>query len=122
LRRLASSLTFSITGMAPVPVPITRRRHFQGISSSMESGVCPKASRNRFDGFFLAFADFPAVDHYVVLVGSPVDADRAEARLLEAHGHLRGYYTRRIYAINTYSVRVGPDGICRWGRSMKAKV
>src|SRR5262245_57361118 len=30
-----------------------RRRHFQGISSSMEMGMCPKASRNCLDGFFL---------------------------------------------------------------------
>src|SRR5712692_6072879 len=30
LRRLASCFTSSITGKAPVPVPITSRRHFQG--------------------------------------------------------------------------------------------
>src|SRR5215475_1329514 len=38
-RRMASSFTSSITGKAPVPVPTTRRRHFQGIFSSTESGV-----------------------------------------------------------------------------------
>src|ERR1700682_4167351 len=37
----------------PVPVPLTSRRHFQGIFSSIESGVCPKVSRNFLDGFFL---------------------------------------------------------------------
>ena len=46
LRRLASCLTSFITGSAPVPVPMMSRRHLQGISSSMESGVWPKASRN----------------------------------------------------------------------------
>ena len=38
LRRRASRLTSSIAGNAPVPVPITSRRHFQGISSFIESG------------------------------------------------------------------------------------
>src|SRR5713101_9514142 len=32
LRRLASCFTSFITGSAPVPVPITNRRHFHGIS------------------------------------------------------------------------------------------
>ncbi len=53
LRRAASCFTSSMIGNAPVPVPITGRRHFQGISSSMDSGVCPKASRNFLDDFFL---------------------------------------------------------------------
>jgi len=35
------------------PVPITSWRHFQGISSSTDSGVCPKSSRNFLDGFLL---------------------------------------------------------------------
>ena len=34
LRRCASLFTSSMTGNAPVPVPITSCRHFQGISSS----------------------------------------------------------------------------------------
>src|SRR5262249_13650604 len=59
LRRLASLLTSSITGMAPVPVPITRRRHCQGIFSSTETGVCPNSSRNFFDGFFLRLRTSP---------------------------------------------------------------
>src|SRR5271157_381396 len=37
---------------APLPVPTTRRRHFHGIPSSSESGVCPKASRNFLEAFF----------------------------------------------------------------------
>src|SRR5215472_5827833 len=45
-RFLASRFTWSITGNAPVPVPITSLRHFQGMASFGETGVCPKASRN----------------------------------------------------------------------------
>src|SRR5262249_2667225 len=53
-RRLASRFTSSITESDPyLPVPITRRWHFQGIRSSTETGVCPNASRNFFEGFFL---------------------------------------------------------------------
>src|SRR5262249_47457682 len=54
LRRLASRFTSFITGRAPFPpVPITSRRHFQGIFSLIESGVWPYASRNGFEGFLL---------------------------------------------------------------------
>jgi hypothetical protein len=63
LRRCASRFTSSMTGMAPVPVSITSRRHFQGMSSSIEGGVCPKAARNFLDGFFFALADVAPVDH-----------------------------------------------------------
>src|SRR3989442_990394 len=59
LRRLASFFTSSITGNAPVPVPITRRVHFQGMASFGEIGVCPKASRNSLDGFFLRLRTSP---------------------------------------------------------------
>jgi hypothetical protein len=37
LRRLASLFTSSITGKAPVPVPLIRRRHRQGIFSATET-------------------------------------------------------------------------------------
>jgi hypothetical protein len=57
-RRLASFLTSVITGKAPVPVPTTSRRHFQGIFSSIESGVWPKALRNFLEGFFLRLRTF----------------------------------------------------------------
>src|SRR5713101_3616253 len=53
LRRLASCFTSFITGSAPVPVPITSLRHSQGIFSFTDNGVCPKASRNFLDAFFL---------------------------------------------------------------------
>ena len=58
-RRFASRFTSSMTGNAPVPVPITSCEHFQGISSSADSGVCPKASRNFLDGFFLRLRTCP---------------------------------------------------------------
>jgi hypothetical protein len=59
LQRVACFFTSSMTGRSPVPVPITRRLHFQGISSSTEIGVCPKAARNFLDGFFFRFRILP---------------------------------------------------------------
>src|SRR2546425_5493619 len=59
LRRLASRFTSFMTGNAPVPVPITRRRHFQGIFSSTESGVCPNSPRNFLEGFFFRLRTSP---------------------------------------------------------------
>ncbi len=60
LRRSASRFTSSITGNWPyAPLPITRRLHFHGISSSMDRGVWPNSSRNLFDGFFLRLRIFP---------------------------------------------------------------
>src|SRR5947209_2346250 len=50
---------FSMTGRAPVPVPMTSRLHFHGIFSSAESGVWPKASRNFLEGFFLRLRTCP---------------------------------------------------------------
>ena len=55
LRCRASCFTSSITGRAPVPVPITRRRHFQGIRSSAESGVWPKLSGISWNASFFAY-------------------------------------------------------------------
>ena len=75
LRRCASRFTSSMTGVAPVPVSITSRRHFQGMSSSIEGGVCPKAARNFLDGFFFALADVAPVDHDIMLVSLPIDTD-----------------------------------------------
>jgi hypothetical protein len=80
LRRVASFFTSSMTGKAPVPVPIhqTLALPGYGISSSMEIGVCPKAPRNFLDGFFLRLLILPAIDHHVALIGGPVNADRTE--------------------------------------------
>src|SRR6202051_3743819 len=86
LRRCASRFTSSITGNAPVPVPITSRRHFQGISSSIESGVCPNSSRNFLEGFFLRL---PSINYHVVLVGRPVNTDRTKREIFEPHGYFR---------------------------------
>src|SRR5713226_12861 len=60
LCRSASRCTSFITGNLPyAPVPTTSRWHFQGISSSAESGVCPKSSRNFLDGFFWRLRTLP---------------------------------------------------------------
>ena len=59
LAALGFSLHFPKTGKAPLPVQIMRRLHLHGISSSNESGVWPKASRNFLDGFFLRLRTSP---------------------------------------------------------------
>ena len=86
LRRLASAFTLSITGRAPVPVPTTRRRHFQGMSSSSDSGVWPKLSRNFLEAFFFALGDFAAIDHDIMVVSDSIDANGAEGEFVESHG------------------------------------
>ena len=54
VRRSASRSTSCITGNRPyAPVPMTSCRHFQGMFSSTESGVCPNSSRSCLDAFFL---------------------------------------------------------------------
>ena len=55
----ASALHLIHHWQAPVPVPTTNRRHFHGISSSNESGVCPKASRNFLEAFFFRLRTSP---------------------------------------------------------------
>ena len=59
LRRWASCFTWSITGRAPMPVPMTSRRQLQGICSSRDKGVWPKTSRNFFEGFFSRLVTLP---------------------------------------------------------------
>jgi hypothetical protein len=78
LRRFASRFTSSITGNAPVPVPTTKQRHFHGIFSSTDSGVCPKTVAEFLGRSFPALADFPTVDHHVVFVSDAIDANGAE--------------------------------------------
>jgi len=75
IQRLASCFTSSITGKAPVPVPMTSWRHLQGMASFGDIGVCPKASRNCFGWLLLALADLAAINYNVMLVRGPVDAD-----------------------------------------------
>src|SRR5216683_2710349 len=59
-RRRASRFTSAITGSDPyLPVPTMRRWHFQGISSSTDTGVCPNSSRNFFEGFFRRWRILP---------------------------------------------------------------
>jgi hypothetical protein len=56
-----------MTGRAPVPVPTTSRRHFQGIFSSTERRVAEFTAKF-FGRFLLALADLPSINHDVVLV------------------------------------------------------
>jgi hypothetical protein len=95
LRRLASRFTSFMTGNAPVPVPITRRSHPHGIFSSVDSGVCPKASRKLFVWLLVALADLAAMDHHVVLVRDAVDTDRTEGKRFDPHGWPVGYCSAR---------------------------
>jgi hypothetical protein len=83
-RRSASCFTSSMMGKAPVPVPTTSRRHFQGMSSSIESGVCPKGGAELFRWLLIPLADVAAIDHDVVLVGRSINADRPKGKCLEA--------------------------------------
>jgi hypothetical protein len=75
LRRWASRLTSSITGSAPAPVPITRRRHFQGISSSNGQRGVPKGVAKLFGRLLLSLANLAAVDHHIVFVRDAVYPD-----------------------------------------------
>jgi hypothetical protein len=77
LRRLAS-VTSSMTGNAPVPVPITSRRHFQGIFFLHRQRGVSEGVAKLFGGLLFAFADLPVVDDHVVLVGDPIDANRTK--------------------------------------------
>jgi hypothetical protein len=56
-RRRASRFTSSITDY--LPVPTTRRWHFQGIFSSTETGVCPNSPRNFSEDCFLGLRNLP---------------------------------------------------------------
>src|SRR5438876_4333323 len=59
-RRRASRSTSGITGSEPsAPVPTTRVAHFQGMFSSVDSGVCPYRSRNGFEAFFFRLLTVP---------------------------------------------------------------
>ena len=78
--------TSRITGnLQEAPVPITSWRHFQGMSSPMDSGVWPNCSRNCLDGFFLRFADLTTIDYNIVLARSAVNLNGAEGKLFKVH-------------------------------------
>ena len=83
---LASRFTSSMTGKAPVPVPITSRWHFQGISSSIDKWRVSIGLAKLLGWLLLALADLAAVDHHIVFVRDAVYPDRTEGTLLEAHG------------------------------------
>jgi hypothetical protein len=64
---------------------MTSWQHFQGISSSIESGVWPNYSRNFFGWFLLALANFAVINDDIVLVRVAVDLDQAEREAVETH-------------------------------------
>src|SRR3984957_18703943 len=72
-RRRASRFTSSITGSDPyLPVPITRRRHFQGTSSSNRDRSVPELLAEFLGGLLLALADLAAVDDHVIFLRDTV--------------------------------------------------
>jgi hypothetical protein len=58
------------------------------MSSAVDSGVCPKSSRN-----FLA-----AVDHDVMSVGDAINADGPKGKRFEAHGATSGLASPKVVA------------------------
>src|SRR6516162_10218277 len=97
LRRLASRFKSSITGSAPVPVPTTRRRHFHGIFSARDSGVCPNWSRNFLDGFFLRLLTSPRSITTSWFVDDAINANRPESKGLKTHNpSLRQLYSATV--------------------------
>src|SRR5437899_2511642 len=90
-RRSAWRRTSCITGNLPyAPLPMTSWRHFQGMFSSTESGVCPNSSRNCLDAFFFRLEIFPAVDHDIMLIRTAIDLDGAEGEIVKLHRRLLG--------------------------------
>jgi hypothetical protein len=81
----ASRLTSSMTGSLPVPVPITRHRHCQGIFSASDIGVCPKVSRNCFDGFFFRLRTSPLINHHIMFVGGAVNLNGPKRKSFKLH-------------------------------------
>jgi hypothetical protein len=63
--------------------------------------------------FFITLADLAAIDHYVVFVGDAIDSDCAEGKRIEAHAHLRRYYTYMSWTANVTALiyRIIPRSI-----------
>src|SRR5258707_10461255 len=88
-RRSASRFTSFITGKRPyAPVPITSRWHFHGIFSPPDRRM-PKLVTEFLGRCLLAYADFSAVNHNVLLVRAPVDLEGTEGKFVEVHTRLR---------------------------------
>jgi len=83
-------------GKAPVPVPTTSRRHFQGMSSSIESGVCPKAERNFFDGFLLLAL---ALNRGVDQIAGLKRISEAEAKKLKKVRSAGSHYDGGVFVV-----------------------
>jgi hypothetical protein len=102
VRRLASCLTSSITGSLPyAPVPTRSRWHFQGMSSSTDRGVRPNSSRNFLEGVALRFADLPAFNYYIMVVGGAVDLEGAKGKIGEAHKRTPWRWLQALFEVMT---------------------
>jgi hypothetical protein len=78
----------------------------------MESGVCPKSSRNFLD-VFLPLANPASVDDYIVIVRDAVNSNGSKGEVLEVHGGLRVNCTEEIVVlIPPVSNEVSCDGDC----------
>src|SRR5713101_3545525 len=90
-RRSASRRTSCITGNLPyAPLPMTSWRHFQGMFSSTERGVCPNSSRNCLDAFFLRLEISPRSITTSCSYVLPIDLDGAEGEIVKLHRRLLG--------------------------------
>jgi hypothetical protein len=56
-------------------------------------GIVVQRRLGTFGWFFLALADLPAIDHDVVLVSDPINADGAKEKRFEAHHTFSGFRT-----------------------------
>jgi hypothetical protein len=73
-----------MTGKPPVPIPTTNRRHFHGISSFSDSGVCPRFAI-LLGRFLFALGHFARVDHDIVIVVDSIDPNRSKGKSIELH-------------------------------------
>jgi len=55
------------------------------MSSSSDSGVCPKVSRSFLEGFFLRLKTLPRSIRDVVVVNDSIDANGAKGEFVEPH-------------------------------------
>jgi hypothetical protein len=78
LRRVASFFTSSMTGKAPVPVPIHQVLALPGYLLLDGNWRVSEGFTELLGWLLLALADFTAIDHHLVLTGGPVNPDRTE--------------------------------------------
>jgi hypothetical protein len=87
---LASFLTLSITGSAPVPVPMMSRLHFPGDGFLGRHRRVAVGLSEFLGELLLPLANLPTIDQHVVFVGNAIDTDAAEREIFEtARGRRR---------------------------------